>query len=619
MLFKNSCARPLAAGLMVAGLLAGTSAVAGTLGEAPPRDKGETAQVTESRSLSPLSDATVVATEIFGGTVGQNARRKLTDVEDIWFALTRRQLSFAIDIDLIVDGAEYDESRLDYTATPKQRGYYLVVPGDATATPPTTEKILPVYRRSDTATSAADMDDLEDILEATADTSALTDFVVYDTRGTASEWASIVLSGNPGADTPGDVSVTIGDDGSPAIADLALSHFEAGLVPLAVQGTDVASTTIYDCDGMVRNESTVRFRGCLEDVETTAVYVFHITGGLSFVSAQGLAEAGNTVTLAVDVRESDDRDEVVDTADAVALYESANSLSSRITNPGRLGIDPFSDPAFSRIVNNAGGTDLTAPLGTIAITEAMGGTTDGAGGAITTGALISSATITVSHGAFSDDAFRSLAVGPRSHNLRPTADNPIEDDSISFTVRPASSVPETRGVVVTFDGETAISSWDSGSASVSFAPARGAADANYSLPNGASGSLAALSRGGLSTEINMAQSSSGDGATRYQSWVRIANNGASDGSVTVMLHDAETGDFIGAWDSPVIPANGSIQVSVSALEDNADHIPHAGQQYNIMVDGSINGYVQHVMWNTVDGLFSDLSGFRAGGGLNTEP
>ncbi len=117
----------------------------------------------------------------------------------------------------------------------------------------------------------------------------------------------------------------------------------------------------------------------------------------------------------------------------------------------------------------------------------------------------------------------------------------------------------------------------------------------------------------------MAQSSAGDGGTRYQSWVRIHNNGVNAGSVTIHVIDAETGDMLGSWDSDDIPAGGAIQVSAENLEDHLGYTPVSGEQYNLIVEGGINGYVQHVMWNAVDGLFSDLSGFRAGGGLNTAP
>ena len=244
----------------------------------------------------------------------------------------------------------------------------------------------------------------------------------------------------------------------------------------------------------------------------------------------------------------------------------------------------------------------------------MAGHTGANSGMVTPTMLISEAMITVEHGALEDAAFRSLSIASTTRGVS------VDGDEGSLTVRvdnfiSAGTAPtdaKKHEIAVNFNGRDAISSWDAGSASVSFTDRSGTDD--LSLPHSVSGPLAAISRGGLSTEINMAQSSYGDGATRYQSWVRVANNGANDGSVTITLYDAATGDFIGAWDSGMIPAGGSIQVPVSDLEDEAGYSPGPGQQYNISIDGGINGYAQHVMWNTVEGLFSDLSGFRAGGG-----
>ncbi len=517
----------------------------------------------------------------------------------------------------MVGGAEFHED-VEYTATPKQRGYKVTIV-DSSPDPDTTTTAF--LFKADAGTGDNEV-------------RTLTRADLYDDDGIRSDLSGLnLVQYNPNAMPAVPLTaLTSGQvDSIETAAEVGTETVtvEPALVPVFANGATVAlASTHITCEGLVRNESTLRFRRCLEDAEgdelSSYVYAYHITGataasGLTFVAAQGLAEAGSTVTLAADIRESDDRDEVVDTADPAIIYVSANTINTRITNPGRIGIDPFSDPAFSRIVSTGGGSQLTADLGTIAISGHSvnmmpTATTNGMGVDIEPSDLIASANITVSHGVFSDDAFRSLSVG----SLRPSRTNPIEDDSISFPVRVGQALG-TRTVTVRFDGETAISTWDAGEASVSFAPAASAAGNDYSLPSGASGDLAALSRGGLSTEINMAQSSYGDGATRYQSWVRVANNGANDGSVTVKLYDAATGDHIGSWDSDMIPAGGSIQVSVADLEDNAGYTPGPGQQYNIKVDGGINGYVQHVMWNTVEGLFSDLSGFRAGGGLNTEP
>ena len=49
------------------------------------------------------------------------------------------------------------------------------------------------------------------------------------------------------------------------------------------------------------------------------------------------------------------------------------------------------------------------------------------------------------------------------------------------------------------------------------------------------------------------------------------------------------------------------------LEDaDLDAAAATGAMYKVTVSGSFNGYVQALLWNSVTGIFSDLSGFRNG-------
>ena len=237
--------------------------------------------------------------------------------------------------------------------------------------------------------------------------------------------------------------------------------------------------------------------------------------------------------------------------------------------------------------------------------------------------VIKSMTINGTHGVLTDDAFSAIKL-----NGTKLAAKDFDADEGTFTskVAVAALVDDAVGskasvknhmIDVELDGRTPISSWSAGSLTLSFEDAT-ATDSITSIAD-VTGDLASLTRGGLNTQLNMAQSTYGDGATRYQSWVRIHNNGITDGSVRVTIHDAETGETLGYWHSAVIPAGGAIQVSAGDLENHLGVTPSGPAQYNLTIDGDINGYVQHVMWNAVDGLFSDLSGFRAGGGLNTTP
>ena len=52
--------------------------------------------------------------------------------------------------------------------------------------------------------------------------------------------------------------------------------------------------------------------------------------------------------------------------------------------------------------------------------------------------------------------------------------------------------------------------------------------------------------------------------------------------------------------------------TVAQIESVLGHTPDKIALYNVRIQGPITGYVQHLNWNSVDNLFSDLSGFRSG-------
>ena len=397
------------------------------------------------------------------------------------------------------------------------------------------------------------------------------------------------------------------------------------LVPLhnaLIDGTDDDPINCTSADGRFpRSPTQLRLNNCMASGAKAIRY-----GAIEVLEAAGLADAGNTVSISGEVAYMDDG-EVYDTASSVAILRGRDTIVASVRPAGRVGIDPYSDPAFSRIMKAGDAAQTKAMLGTA--TVLVNQNMDEDNSVVTAAQLINGGEIMVEHGVLGDDAFTKVCIGdpvPSNRVCAPSRSHTIEDGVATFSLMNNALVPNApvssavpgsnpHELYVAFDGRTAISSWAAGSASVMFTD-RGR---GLLVPEGGEGPLALISRGGLNTELNMAQSSAGDGGTRYQSWVRIHNNGVSAGSVTITVMDAETGDRLGSWDSGDIPAGGAIQVSAADLEDHLGHNPASGDQYNLVVEGGINGYVQHVMWNAVDGLFSDLSGFRAGGGLNTTP
>ena len=164
-------------------------------------------------------------------------------------------------------------------------------------------------------------------------------------------------------------------------------------------------------------------------------------------------------------------------------------------------------------------------------------------------------------------------------------------------------------IYVVFNGNSPITSASSGTVELDFGAV--SADGSYDTAPSASGRLASIRRAGLAIQVNGARNTYGNGSSLYQSLLRITNNGGLAGAVTVTLKNSTDGSMLGEWTSDMINPDAMIQVSVGELEEEIGLNPMAHGFYTINVDGPIKGYVQHVNWNSVDNLFSDLSAFRS--------
>ena len=99
------------------------------------------------------------------------------------------------------------------------------------------------------------------------------------------------------------------------------------------------------------------------------------------------------------------------------------------------------------------------------------------------------------------------------------------------------------------------------------------------------------------------------------SYVRFANASTADGSVTITLRDVATGDSLGTWTSPNIPARSSQQFDLARIQRelvNASGLALATSAYfNLEVASTFNGYVQHVAWNQTTGILTNLTSCAA--------
>lgn len=332
-----------------------------------------------------------------------------------------------------------------------------------------------------------------------------------------------------------------------------------------------------------------------------------ILSGLQFNEANGLATAGASISLSATVTDGAGTT-TFETIGSGAIITSADSLETTITAGGTINLSNTATPAFSTLTN---GTTFGS-LGNVKVSASTATGTDLSAALAASASLLSSfIEYTVTHGVLTDAATTQLrGTDGGTATVTTVIASSFNGNVASFTLTGDSQIVGSFDITVQFDGTTAIQNWTAGTIDVAFTAGANAASA----PATASGALAAVARGGMSVQINTAQSSVGTGATLFQSLVRIVNNGNVAGAATIVVLNDATGAVLGTYTTASIAAGASLQVSVADIEAGASITP-AGQ-YGLSISGAFTGYAQHVMFNSVDNLFVDLSGFRIGSGTN---
>ena len=165
-------------------------------------------------------------------------------------------------------------------------------------------------------------------------------------------------------------------------------------------------------------------------------------------------------------------------------------------------------------------------------------------------------------------------------------------------------------VSLVFDGTAAINQASAGTVSVVYGSG-GAGGNSVAAAAEASGTTAAIAAGGFQAEFNTAQATGGD----FGSYIRIHNNGAAAGTVTITVLNDATGASLGTYTTGSIAVGQTLQVDMPTIETGASITSPSGQ-YTLQLAGPIVGYAQHVLYNSTTGQFTDLSAFRNAGSLN---
>ena len=337
---------------------------------------------------------------------------------------------------------------------------------------------------------------------------------------------------------------------------------------------------------------------------TTRVDAIAIVG-IAFTNGAALATAGQSITLGGQIR---------NTTNTVTFENitTANYITSKSAVDAALGagstqtIDNNATPAFTTLTGNA----LTATLGSIKFSSTASVGTDLSvvfGDSI----LVGTSEVKLTHAILSDPAIVSATLSGIATQIVKTTSQFV-NGTVSFQLL-GNSI-NGAFVSVTFDGSTTISGASGATGTIT-----PTVRAPLVVTGGAiTGNLATFSRGGLSVELNSLFQTAGAGSTLYRSYLRIANTSPTDGVATITVKNDVTGVAIGSY-TTTITAGATKQIGSADIEAAISTAAANGVGgYKVVVSGSFNGYVQHLLWNSVTGLFTDLSGFR-NGALTVDP
>jgi hypothetical protein len=393
----------------------------------------------------------------------------------------------------------------------------------------------------------------------------------------------------------------IGDSTGTIVTTASASDLNVGVAP----------TVSALANQLFISNVAISFSSSIAGLSTaSATLVGVVLEGVQFSNVAGLATAGGSISLGLTVASQANQSQIFETIAATPVVTAAAPFTTTVSAGTATSVAVGTAPTqFTQLT----GSSLTLTLASIAVTGtgtvgtdlATAVTADGIGG---TQAAASLMQVSVSSAALSDPAAVSVQAFTNAFSTVIGTLANFSGGTATFTLAPATVTFSTStSVSVQYSGTTAISAAAAGSVSVTFS---GSA---FSLvaPSSASGATAVVSRGGLNSEINFAN----NGASPFQSYIRIHNTGNIAATATVLLKNDATGTQLGSttYTTASVPAGGTIQVPISTVETALGVTPSGS--YTAVVSGSFPGYIQHISFNPTTGAFADLSGYRSGGAV----
>jgi len=370
-------------------------------------------------------------------------------------------------------------------------------------------------------------------------------------------------------------------------------------------GSLEAVTSVTGCTVQTLSDK-ILISGCDPSSSFTATSTSRVDAiavtGLTYQSAGALATAGTSVTLSGLIRNSANTI-TFENITAAAVITSKSAISASVNTGSALTVDNTASPAFTLLT----GATSSATLGSITYSGTAAVGTD-LSFVFLNGSVASTTEVKVTHGVLSDAAFVDIKYIPTAGTTLTRSVGNVSSGSVSFQVGGASLAG--ANITIQFNGTTAISA-ATGSATVTPTAAGPAITATGAF----SGSLATLSRGGLSIQLNTLLPTA---STNYSSFVRLVNNSTVAGTATVAVSNDGTGVALGTYTTASIAAGSTLTISSTDIETALAITSSVSVNYKVTLAGSFNGYAQHLVYNKTSGVFSDFSGFR-NGSLTVDP
>ncbi len=104
--------------------------------------------------------------------------------------------------------------------------------------------------------------------------------------------------------------------------------------------------------------------------------------------------------------------------------------------------------------------------------------------------------------------------------------------------------------------------------------------------------------------------------TQYPSFVRIFNSGTIENQASLDIYDANSGEYLGMWTSPVIAVGATYEATTAEIVEkllvaddiNSDDTESAEPIHvNIELTSSFTGYLQHAVMNRASDVLTDMS------------